>query len=139
MSGFNVTGSNYNFNIQGAGPKKVQANEVEKQAVEKQVKPQSKNVSADEVLSFLGGQSSAKIEKREKQPTEAISSKRKIEISKFIDAEAAKRIAASVFAFSGSIENIKDHLNAEDSEFKGLSDNSKTNLALATFNKEFLS
>lgn len=139
MSGLNGIGGNYNFNVQGAGPKKIQANNVENKAVEQQVSPQSKNVSADEVLSFLGGQSSAKIEKREKQPAETVSNKRTIEISKFIDSDAAKRIAASVLAFSGSIDNIKGQLSASDSEFSGLSDNAKTNLALAAFNKEFLS
>lgn len=139
MSGLNGIGGNYNFKIQGTGPKKIQTNEVEKQAAEQQVKPQSKNVSADEILSFLGSQNSAKIEKREQQQAESVSNKRKIEISKFVDSDAAKRIAASVFAFSGAIDNIKDQLSADDSEFKGLSDNSKTNLALSTFNKEFMS
>lgn len=138
MSGLNGIGGNYNFNVNGLGPKKIKTEETEQKAAEKQVAPQSKNVSADEVLSFLGGQSSAIIDKKEKHPAETISTKKTIQVSKYVDAESAKRIASSVLAFQGAIDNIKDQLSADDSEFKGLSDEAKTNLALAAFSNNFM-
>ncbi|MEI7473598.1 MAG: hypothetical protein WCK67_02365 [bacterium] len=139
MSGLNgIGGGSYNFNVNGKGLKKVNNNEVNEQPKDNVVVPQTKNVSADEVLSFLGGQGSAVINRQDNNSAEAVSNKRTIQISKYVDADAAKRIAASVLAFSGSIDNIKNGLNADDSEFKGLSDNAKTELALVAFTKEFM-
>lgn len=139
MTGLNgIGGGKYNYNVNGIKPKTVQNNEAETRAAGQAAAPQTKTVSAEETLAFLGAQGSPIIEKKEQPAAETVSSKRTIQVSKYVDAEAAKRIAASVSAFTGAIDNIKDQLGADDSEFKGLSDKAKTELALAAFTKEFL-